>query len=115
MQFAMAEIIGAKRQQKSSEGAVRVPKAVKRSDQSTKQKKTSSHAETREDVRERFAGKVLAANRLHKFEKSYLVPGVGTAGAAVVAACWSRLSEYFFPEKKTLVNDFEPSSSLLVE
>jgi hypothetical protein len=111
----MAEIIGANRQQKSSEGAVRVPQVVKRSDKSTRQqKKTSSHAETREDVRERFAGRVQATNRLHKSEKSYLVPGV-PAGAAVVAACWSRLSEYFFPEKKTLVNDFEPSSSLLVE
>jgi hypothetical protein len=40
---------------------------------------------------------------------------VETAGAAVVAAGWSRLSEYFFPEKKTLVNDFEPSSSFLIE
>src|SRR5713226_5866356 len=58
VQFAMAEIIGAKRRQKTSEGAVHVPKAVKRSDESTQQKKTSSHAETREDVRERFAGRV---------------------------------------------------------
>ena len=110
----MAEIIGAKRQQKSSDGAVHVPKAVKRLGESMKRKKTSSYAETREDVRERFAGRVQTVNRLHRFEKSYLVPGVA-AGAAVVTACCSRLSEYFFPEKKTLVNDFEPSSSFLVE
>jgi len=57
-QFAMAEIIGAKRQQKSSADALRVAKVVKRSDESTYQQRKSSHAETREDVRVRFAGKV---------------------------------------------------------
>jgi hypothetical protein len=59
VQFAVAEIIGAKRQQKSSDGAVHIPKAEKRWDESTQEKeKTSSHAETCEDVRERFAGRV---------------------------------------------------------
>jgi hypothetical protein len=59
---------------------VRILEAVERSDQSTQQKKTSSRAETREDVRERFAARVWATNRLHKLEKKLLAARSGNCG-----------------------------------
>jgi hypothetical protein len=79
------------------------------------QKKTSSHAETCEDVSGAVRGESMSANLLQKFAKSYLVPVAEAAGAGTEAACWSRFKVYFFPAKKTLVNDREPSSSFLVE
>src|SRR5713101_1274863 len=110
-----AQIIRAKMQQKSNDRGAQLPGAADRLDEYTLKNKTSSHAEICEDVGGAIRGESVSANRLHKFEKSYLVPEAETAGAGAADACWSRLSVYFFPAKKTLVNNFEPSSSFLVE
>ena len=109
-----AEIISAKREQKSSDRVAQLPGAAD-SVGGIHAKKKSSHAETCEDVGGAIRGESVSANRLQKFAKNYLVPEAETAAAGPADACWSRLSVYFFPAKKTLVSNFEPSSSFLVE
>src|ERR1700746_2293529 len=89
-----AEIISAKREQKSSDREAQSPGAADRLEESMP-KKTSSHAETCEDVGGAIHGESVSAKRLQKFAKDYLVPEAETAAAGAADACWLRLRVYF--------------------